>query len=75
MRIQILDALRISEQSFNSIAQWIEAEPSAVSQQLAVMQRYNLEQSRKQGNFAYYSVGDPTIIKVLDSAIELFSRN
>ena len=75
VRIQILDALRISEQSVNSIAQWIEAEPSAVSQQLAVMRRYNLVRSRKQGNFAYYSVGDPTIFKVLDAALELFNNH
>ena len=73
VRIQILDALRISEQSVNSIAQGIEAEPSAVSQQLAVMRRYNLVRSRKQGNFAYYSVGDPTIFKVLDAALELLT--
>ncbi len=75
VRIQILDALRISEQSVNSIAQGIEAEPSAVSQQLSVMRRYNLVRSRKQGNFAYYSVGDPTIFKVLDAALELFNNH
>ncbi len=75
VRIQILDALRLGEQSVNSIAQRIELEPSAVSQQLAVMRRYSLVRSRKQGNFAYYSVGDPTIFKVLDSALELFNNH
>lgn len=75
VRIQILDALRVSEQSVNAIAQQIEAEPSAVSQQLAVMRRYNLVRSRKQGNFVYYSVGDATIFKVLDSALELFHNH
>ncbi|NMF58323.1 ArsR/SmtB family transcription factor [Pseudanabaena yagii] len=75
VRIQILDALRVSEQSVNSIAQQIEAEPSAVSQQLAVMRRYNLVRSRKQGNFVYYSVGDATIFKVLDAALELFHNH
>ncbi|WP_271255031.1 ArsR/SmtB family transcription factor [Pseudanabaena sp. Chao 1811] len=75
VRIQILDALRVGEQSVNSIAQQIEAEPSAVSQQLAVMRRYNLVRSRKQGNFVYYSVGDATIFKVLDAALELFHNH
>lgn len=75
VRIQILDALRVSEQSVNAIAQQIEAEPSAVSQQLAVMRRYNLVRSRKQGNFVYYSVGDATIFKVLDAALELFHNH
>lgn len=75
VRIQILDALRVSEQSVNSIAQQIESEPSAVSQQLAVMRRYNLVRSRKQGNFVYYAVGDATIFKVLDAALELFNNH
>lgn len=75
VRIQILDALRIGEQSVNLIAQWLEIEPSAVSQQLAVMRRYNLVRSRKQGNFVYYSVGDPTIFKALDAALELFNNH
>ena len=52
VRIQILDALRLGEQSVNSIAQRIELEPSAVSQQLAVMRRYSLVRSRKPGTFA-----------------------
>ena len=75
VRIQILDALRKDEQSVNSIAQWLEIEPSAVSQQLAVMRRYNLVRSRKQANFVYYSVGDPTIFKVLDASLELFNNH
>ncbi|PZU97732.1 MAG: transcriptional regulator [Pseudanabaena sp.] len=75
VRIQILDCLRSDEQSVNSIAQWLEIEPSAVSQQLAVMRRYNLVRSRKQGNFVYYSVGDSTIFKVLDASLELFNNH
>jgi DNA-binding transcriptional ArsR family regulator len=75
VRIQILDSLRLGEQSVNSIAQWIEAEPSAVSQQLAVMRRYNLVRSRKQANYVYYSVGDPAIFKVLDAALDLFNNH
>ncbi|MGA9381708.1 MAG: metalloregulator ArsR/SmtB family transcription factor [Phormidium sp.] len=74
-RIQILDALRLGEQSVNSIAQWLEVEPSSVSQQLAVLRSRNLVVARKQGNQVFYSVRDPSIFKVLDSALEVFNNH
>jgi len=74
-RIQILDALRLGEQSVNSIAGWLEIEPSSVSQQLAVLRSRNLVVARKQGNQVFYSVRDPSIFKVLDSALEVFNNH
>jgi len=74
-RIQILDTLRLGEQSVNSIAQWLEVEPSSVSQQLAVLRSRNLVVARKQGNQVFYSVRDPSIFKVLDSALEVFNNH
>jgi len=74
-RIQILDTLRLGEQSVNSIAQWLEVEPSSVSQQLAVLRSRNLVVARKQGNQVFYSVRDPSISKVLDSALEVFNNH
>lgn len=74
-RIQILDTLRLGEQSVNYIAQWLEVEPSSVSQQLAVMRSRNLVVARKQGNQVFYSVRDPSIFKVLDAALEVFNNH
>ncbi len=74
-RIQILDALRLGEQSVNSIAQWLEVEPSSVSQQLAVLRSRNLVVARKQANQVFYSVRDPSIFKVLDAALEVFNNH
>jgi ArsR family transcriptional regulator len=75
LRIQILDTLRIGEQSVNYIAQWIEVEASSVSQQLAVLRSRNLVNSRKQGNYVFYSVRDPAIFKILDAALEVFNNH
>ena len=75
IRIQILDTLRLGEQSVNYIADWIKIEPSSVSQQLAVLRSRNLLKSRKQGNYVFYSVRDPAIFKVLDAALEVFNNH
>lgn len=75
VRIQILDALRTGERSVNEIAEWLEIEPSSISQQLAVLRSRNLVTSRKQGNFVFYSIRDPAIFKILDSALEVFNNH
>lgn len=74
-RIQILDTLRLGEQSVNYIAQWLEVDASSVSQQLAVLRSRNLVTTRKQGNQVFYSVRDPSIFKVLDAALEVFNNH
>lgn len=75
VRIQILDALRTGERSVNDISEWLEVEPSSISQQLAVLRSRNLVTSRKQGNFVFYSIRDPAIFKILDAALEVFNNH
>jgi len=75
VRIQILDALRLGEQSVGYIAEWLEIEASAVSQQLAVLRSRKLVASRKQGNYVFYSIRDPALFKVLDAALEVFNNH
>jgi ArsR family transcriptional regulator len=75
LRIQILDTLRLGEQSVNYIADWLDVEPSSVSQQLAVLRSRSLVTSRKQGNYVFYSVKDPALFKVLDAALEVFNNH
>ncbi len=75
VRIQILDTLRVGEQSVGHIAEWLELDASAVSQQLSVLRSRNLVVSRKQGNFVFYAVRDPALFKVLDAALEVFNNH
>jgi DNA-binding transcriptional ArsR family regulator len=72
VRIQILDALRTGERSVNEIAEWLEIEPSSISQQLAVLRSRNLVTSR---NFVFYSIRDRAIFKILDAALEVFNNH
>jgi ArsR family transcriptional regulator len=75
IRIQILDTLRQGEKSVNDIAQWLEIEASSVSQQLAILRRYNLVKGRREGNYIFYSINEPAIFKVLDAAKEVFNNH
>lgn len=75
VRIQILDTLRLGEKSVNYIAEWIEVEASSVSQQLAILRRYNLVVSRRQGNYVFYSVRDRDLFKVLDAALQVYNNH
>ncbi|MEN9229486.1 MAG: metalloregulator ArsR/SmtB family transcription factor [Thermostichus sp. DG02_5_bins_236] len=75
VRIQILDALRQGEMSVSSIAQWLELEPSSVSQQLAILRSRNLVVARKQGNFVFYAVRDPAIFQILDASLVMFNNH
>jgi DNA-binding transcriptional ArsR family regulator len=75
VRIQILDTLRVGEQSVGYIAEGLELDASAVSQQLSVLRSRNLVVSRKQGNFVFYAVRDPALFKVLDAALEVFNNH
>lgn len=75
LRIQILDTLREGEKSVNYIAQWLEVEASSISQQLSILRRHSLVNARRQGNFVFYSIRDPTIFTVLDAALAVFNNH
>ena len=75
VRIQILDSLRSGERSVNDIANWLEVEPSSISQQLAILRRHNLVTTRRQGNYVFYDLRDTAIFDVLDAALVVFNNH
>ncbi len=75
IRIQILDSLRQGERSVNDIAQWLEVEPSSISQQLSILRRYNLVGTERRRNYVFYSIRDPKIFDVLDAALDVFNNH
>jgi DNA-binding transcriptional ArsR family regulator len=75
LRISILDALREGELTVNEISQKFSVEPPNASQQLAVLRNKNIIVARKEGANVYYSVGDPTLFKLLDVAREIFNNH
>lgn len=65
-RIRILELLRGGERSVGSLLPEVGLESSHLSQQLAVLRRANLVQTRKEGSTVLYSVTDPRIFEVLE---------
>ena len=75
VRIQILDTPRCGENNVNAIAEWLEVEASSISRQLAILRRYDLVISRREGTHVFYSVRDLDLFKVLDAALEVFNNH
>ena len=50
-------------------------ESSHLSQQLGIMRRANLVQSRKEGATVVYSVGNPMIFELLDVAKKILTSS
>jgi ArsR family transcriptional regulator len=74
-RIRILRLLRSGEKSVTELQEMLGLEPSAVSQQLAILRVKDLVVARKEGAKALYAVRDPQIFQLLDSAKEIFDRH
>lgn len=67
-RIRVLELLRSGERSVAELIPEVGLEPSHLSQQLGVLRRANIVQSRKQGSTVLYSVSDPRIFELLEVA-------
>lgn len=65
-RIRILELLRAGERSVGSMIPEVGLESSHLSQQLAVLRRANIVQTRKEGSTVMYSVIDPRIFELLE---------
>lgn len=74
-RIRILEILRDGEASVSELLTQMELEPSHLSQQLGVLRRAGIVQSRKEGASVHYSVADPRIFTLLETAREILSAS
>lgn len=75
VRLKMLELLRNDEKSVTEIQGQLEVEPSAVSQQLAVLRSKNLVEARKVGTTVLYRVRDPQIFELLEIARRIFSNH
>jgi len=75
LRISILDGLRKGEKTVAEISQEFEVEPANASQQLAVLRNKNIIVARKAGANVYYSISDPLVFKLLDTARDIFNNH
>jgi ArsR family transcriptional regulator len=67
-RIRVLELLRDGERSVGDLIPEVGLEASHLSQQLGVMRRANVLQTRKVGATVLYSVTDPRIFDLLEVA-------
>lgn len=74
VRIHILELLREGEQSVSSLSDAMEVEMSTVSQHLAILRGRGLASGRKEGTTVFYTVVDPQVFALLDTARAMFQR-
>lgn len=75
VRIRILEVLRTADDhTVTEIQQRVRAEPSNVSQHLAIMRRHGLVLAQRDGTTIRYSVRDPDLFQLLDVARSLFEK-
>ena len=67
-RIRVLELLRDGERSVGELIPEVGLEASHLSQQLGILRRANVLQSRKVGSTVLYSVTDPRIFELLEVA-------
>ena len=75
MRIQILEILREGERNVTELQDVLAVEGSSVSQQLSVLRSKNIVDTRKAGTNVYYSVRDPALFDLLDTARTVFNNH
>jgi ArsR family transcriptional regulator len=75
VRIHLIDCLRDGERSVGELSEMVGLELANVSQQLAVLRSKNIVSARKEGNVVYYSVVDPELFTLLNSAQTLFNNH
>lgn len=74
-RIRVLEILHGGERPVSELIPEVGIEASHLSQQLGVMRRAGIIQSRKVGSNVYYSVGDPKLFELLDVAKRIITSS
>ena len=69
-RTRILRALRSGELCVCDISHLLEMSISSVSHQLRVLREHDLVRSRKSGKVVYYSLADPHVLALHETALE-----
>lgn len=70
LRVRALEVLVRGERSVGDLASTLEVDLSHLSQQLAVLRRAEVVQTRREGNTIYYSVPNAGIAALLTTARE-----
>jgi DNA-binding transcriptional ArsR family regulator len=75
VRIRLLQLLRDGERTVGALQEALELDSSGTSQQLAVLRRQGLVESRREGTNVYYRVKDRRTLELLELAKHVISAN
>ena len=75
VRIRILELLVNGEKNVQELQDALGVEQPVVSQQLAVLRQTNIVAGRKEGVSVRYSVRDPLIAELLNTARRIFNNH
>lgn len=74
-RVRILELLREGEHSVGELQEALGLDSSGTSQHLGALRRQGLLESRREGTSVYYSVRDPRVFQLLETARQILGSN
>lgn len=74
VRIRVLELLSEREHAVSELLRELGIEPAHLSQQLAVLRRSGLVNSRKQGSAVFYSLTSPKVAALLEASGTMVRR-
>jgi ArsR family transcriptional regulator len=75
VRVRLLQLLRGGERTVGALQAALDLDSSGTSQQLAVLRKQGLVESRREGSCVYYSVKDRRTLELLELAKAIISAN
>ena len=74
-RVRVLELLRDGEMTVGQLQAELNLDSSGASQHLAVMRRQGILEARKEGTSVHYSVRDPRVFQLLESARQVIGSH
>jgi ArsR family transcriptional regulator len=74
-RVRILELLREGEHSVGELQEALGLDSSGTSQHLGALRRQGLLASRREGTSVYYSVPDPRVFQLLETARQILGSS
>lgn len=71
-RLMLLCMLVEGERNVSELRELTGIEQPSLSQQLTVLRNEELVQTRKQGKYVYYRLGNPDVLRIMHTLYEIF---
>jgi DNA-binding transcriptional ArsR family regulator len=74
-RVRVLELLKDGEMTVGDLQAELGIDSSGTSQHLSAMRRQGILEARKEGTSVYYSVRDPRVFQILESARQVIGSH